>query len=164
LVNRVRLLILVAVLIPLLILAGAILVYDSAPIASSPNIHYASFSVGSKTFKLTYLATNQSMLQRGLMNTKVTSDTTMLFVFPNPDYYPFWMFGVNSSLDIIWVDAAAGSNVGKVVYLALDSPPCQVSVVCQSYQPSAKADFVIEAKAGFATANGMGLGTTVVFH
>jgi uncharacterized membrane protein (UPF0127 family) len=161
--NRVRLLILVIVLVPLLLIAGSILLFDSTPIASSSNIHYTGFSVGSKTFKLTYLATNQSMLQRGLMNTKVTSDTTMLFVFPNPDYYPFWMFGVNSSLDIIWVDAAAGSNVGKVVYLALDSPPCQVSVVCQSYQPSAKADFVIEAKAGFATANGVGLGTTVVF-
>jgi uncharacterized membrane protein (UPF0127 family) len=161
--NRVRLLILVVVLIPLLFIAGNILLYDSTPIASSPGIHYTSFSVGSKTFKLTYFATNQSMLQKGLMDTKVTSDTTMLFVFPSPGYYSFWMFGVNSSLDMIWVDAAAGSNVGKVVYLALDSPPCQVSVICQSYQPYARADFVIEAKAGFASANGIDTGTTVVF-
>ena len=162
--NRVRLLIMVVVLIPLLIIAGNILLYDFAPVASSPGVHYTGFSVGSRTFKLTYLATNQSTLQRGLMNTKVTDATTMLFVFPGAGYYPFWMYGVNSSLDIIWVDAAAGSNVGKVVYLAPDSPPCQGLLLCQTYQPSAKADFVIEAKAGFAQDNGVALGTTVVFN
>jgi uncharacterized membrane protein (UPF0127 family) len=162
--NRARLLVLVVVLIPLLIVAGGVLLFDSTPIASSPTIHYTSFSVGGKTFKLTYLATNQSMIERGLMNTKVTSDTTMLFVFPDAGYYSFWMFGVNSSLDMIWVDASAGSNVGKVVYLALSSPPCLASVVCDSYQPTARANFVIEAKAGFAAANGVALGTTVVFH
>jgi uncharacterized membrane protein (UPF0127 family) len=162
--NRVRLLILVAVLIPLLVIAGNTLLYDSAPIASPPGIHYTSFSVGSRTFKLTFLATNQSMIEKGLMGTKVTSDTTMLFVFASAGYYSFWMLGVNSSLDMIWVDAPAGSNVGKVVYLALDSPPCRVSLLCQEYQPTARADFVIEAKAGFADANGINVGTTVVFN
>ena len=154
----------VVVMIPLLIVAGNILLYDYTPVASSPGIHYASFSIGGRTFELTYLATNQSMLQRGLMNTKVTSTTTMLFVFPDAGYYPFWMHSVNASLDIIWVYATAGSNVGKVVYLALGSPPCQGLLLCQTYQPSAKADFVIEAKAGFAQANGVALGTTVVFN
>jgi uncharacterized membrane protein (UPF0127 family) len=113
---------------------------------------------------LTYLATNHSMLQKGLRDTKVTSDTTMLFVFPEAGYYSFWMSGVNSSLDMIWVDASPGSNVGKVVYLALDSPPCQAAIFCQTYQPTARADFVIEAKAGFAEANGITIGTTVLFN
>jgi uncharacterized membrane protein (UPF0127 family) len=161
--NRVRLLIFVVVLVPLLVVAGYVLLSDSAPIASSSDVHYTSFSVGGKTFPITYLATNQSMLANGLMGKKVTGSTTMLFVFPTPGYYSFWMFGVNSSLDIIWVDAPAGSNVGKVVYLALDSPPCHVSVVCTQYQPTSRADLVIEAKGGFASANGIGLGTTVVF-
>jgi uncharacterized membrane protein (UPF0127 family) len=162
--NRVRLLIMAVILVPLLIIAGNMLLFDSAPVASSPGIHYSSFSVGSKTFSLTYLATNQSMLHKGLMGTKVTNDTTMLFVFPNPGYYSFWMSGVNSSLDMIWLDSSAGSSVGKVVYLALDSPTCQVSVLCQNYVPTAKADLVLEAKAGFAQANGIDIGTAVVFH
>jgi len=162
--NRVRLLIFVAVLVPLLIVAANVLLYDSAPIASSGGIHYTRFSVGGKTFPLTYLATNQSMLDKGLMGTKVTDSTTMLFVFPDPGYYSFWMFGVNSSLDMIWVDASAGSNAGKVVYLALDAPPCHVSVVCTRYQPTSRADFVIEAKGGFAAANGVDVGSTVVFN
>ena len=78
-VNRVRLLILVVVLVPLLIIAASILLYDSTSIASSPNAHYTSFTIGGKTFELTYLATNQSALQNGLMGTKVTNSTTELF-------------------------------------------------------------------------------------
>jgi len=157
------LLIITIVLIPLLIVAAYILLYDSTSIANSSE-HYSSFSVGGKTFKLTYLATNDSTRQKGLMDIKVNNDTTMLFVFPSSGYYSFWMFGVNSSLDIIWVDAPAGSNVGKVVYLALDAPPCHVSVACTTYQPTAKADFVIEAKGGFSSANGVVLGTTIILN
>jgi len=151
----------VIVLVPLLLIAADILLYDSTPIASSPNVHYTSFSVGSKTFELTYLATNQSALQKGLMGTKVTDSTTELFVFPSAGYYSFWMYGVNSSLDIMWVDAPPGSNVGTVVYMAADAPPCHVSVICTNYDPTARANFVIEAKGGFAAANGIEVGTPV---
>ncbi len=153
-----------AVLVPLLVLAAGVLVYDSAPIASSPNIHYTSFTVGGKTFELTYLATNQSALEKGLMGTKVTDSTTELFVFPTAGYYSFWMYGVNSSLDIMWVYTLPGANTGSFVYLALGAPPCHVSVACTNYQPDAKADYVIEAKAGFAAANGIEAGTPVTFH
>jgi len=162
-VNRVRLLILAVVLIPMIIIAANLLLYDSTPIASSPN-SFTSFSVDGRTFEFTYLATNQSALQKGLMDTKVTDSTTELFVFPTADYYSFWMFGVNSSLDIMWVDALPGSNVGSFVFLALDAPPCHLSVTCASYAPTAKADFVIEAKAGFAAANGIKVGTPVTLN
>lgn len=163
-VNRVRLLILVAVLVPLLLLAGGILLYDSTPIASSPSVHYTAFSVGGKTFDFTYVSANNSALHKGLMGVKVTNATTELFVFPNASYYSFWMYGVNSSLDIMWVDAAPGSSTGSFVYLALDVPPCHVTVLCATYQPTAKADYVIEAKAGFAAANGIKVGTPVTLH
>jgi uncharacterized membrane protein (UPF0127 family) len=163
-VNRVRLLIMLVVLIPLLLIAGSVLLYDFTPIGSSPNIHYTSFSTGNRTFKLTYLATNQSTLQKGLMNRKVTNDTTMLFVFPTEGYYSFWMYGVNSSLDMIWVSAPPGSNVGHVVYLALDAPPCHISIFCTSYEPTARANYVIEAKGGFADANGIKEGMMISFN
>jgi uncharacterized membrane protein (UPF0127 family) len=162
--NRVRLLILLVVLIPLLVIAGSVLLYDSTPVGSSPNIHYTSFSIGDKTFKLTYLATNESALQNGLMNRKVTNSTTMLFVFPTAGYYSFWMYDVNSSLDMMWVDAPAGSNVGQVVYMALNAPPCHISIACTSYESTVRADYVIEAKGGFAAANGVTVGTTVSFN
>ncbi|MDA4117424.1 MAG: DUF192 domain-containing protein [Thaumarchaeota archaeon] len=161
--NRVRLLIMAAVAIPLLIVAANIVLVDSTPIASSNDIHYSSFKIGDRAFALTYLATNQSALQKGLMNTKVNDDTTELFVFPNSAYYSFWMFDVNSSLDMMWIVADSGSNVGKVVYLELNAPPCHVIVACTSYHPTSRADLVLEAKGGFAQTNGVKVGTTVVF-
>jgi uncharacterized membrane protein (UPF0127 family) len=164
LLSRLRLLILVAVLIPILFVAANVLLYDSTPIASSPNAHYTSFSVGGKTFGLTYVATNQSALDKGLMGVKVTDNTTELFVFPTPGYYSFWMFGVNSSLDIMWVDTPVGGSSGSFVYLALDAPTCQFSVSCATFAPTVRADFVIEAKAGFAAANGIEVGTPVTLH
>ncbi|MDG6977643.1 MAG: DUF192 domain-containing protein [Nitrososphaerota archaeon] len=160
-VNRVRLLILVAVLIPVLIFTGAVLLYDSAPIGSSPGAHFKSFSVGGKTFPFTYVATNESALYKGLMGVNVTDTTTELFVFPNASYYGFWMYGMNSSLDIMWVYVPPGTGTGTFVYLALGVPPCHVTVVCATYQPAARANYVIEAKAGFAAANGIRVGTPV---
>jgi uncharacterized membrane protein (UPF0127 family) len=162
LVNKVRLLLLAVVLVPLL-LSAAVLLYDSAPMASSPDVHYGSFSVSGKTFRLTYLATNDTALHNGLMGAKVTDNTTELFVFPSAGYYSFWMDGVNTSLDIMWVYAPPGSSTGKFVYLALDAPPCQVPAFCTTYYPTARANYVIEAKAGFARANGIAVGTPVSF-
>jgi uncharacterized membrane protein (UPF0127 family) len=164
LANRARLLIMVAVLIPLLLVAAGVLVYDSAQVASSPHAHFSSFTVGGKTFKLTYVATNQSALAKGLMGVKVTSSTFELFVFPTAGTYSFWMYGMNSSLDIMWVDTPHGSDSGTFVYLALDVPPCHLSVACTTYQPAAKADYVIEAQAGFAAANGIAVGTAVTLN
>lgn len=163
-VSRARLLTVVAVLIPLIVVAAGVLVYDSTSVASSPNAHFTSFTVGGKTFKLTYVATNQSALAKGLMGVRVTSSTFELFVFPTAGTYSFWMYGMNSSLDIMWLDTPPGSDTGSFVYLALGVPPCHVSVACTTYQPTAKADYVIEAQAGFAAANGIAVGTPVTLH
>ncbi len=161
--NRVRLLIMAVVAIPLLLVAANVILIDSSPIASSDGAHYSSFTIGGKTFGLTYVATNQSELEKGLMNTKVTAGTTELFVFPSPGYYGFWMFDVNSSLDMMWISTSHGSDVGTVVYLVQDAPPCHEAVLCATYVPTSSANLVIEAKGGFAQDNGVGVGTTVVF-
>lgn len=150
-------------IVPLALFAAVTLVYDSTPIASSPDVHYTGFSVGGRTFTFTYVATNDSALHKGLMGAKVTANTTMLFVFPDSGYYPFWMSGVNSSLDIIWVDAPPGAAHGTVAYMESQAPPCHASVLCPSYDPTVKANYVIEAKGGFAAANGIKVGTAVTF-
>jgi len=162
-VNRTRLAIILGVSIPLLIIAGYVIL-NYAGATGTVRGQYNSFSVGGKTFPFTYVATNDSARAKGLMGAKITDSTTMLFVFPSSGYYSFWMYDVNSSLDIIWVDTPQGSNTGHVVFLATNSPPCTVQALCASYQPTTSADYVIEAKGGFASANGIALGTTVVIQ
>lgn len=118
----------------------------------------ASFAVNGKSYTFTYIATTQAERQTGLMNRKVTNTTTMLFAFPSYGAWQFWMYDTNTSLDMIWVDG----NSGQVVYVVTSAPPCYDSN-CAVYTPGAPANYVIEAKAGFAAANGIVVGTTISF-
>jgi uncharacterized protein len=123
----------------------------------------SSFTVDGRTHSFTYTATNQAQWQQGLMNKPVTNTTTMLFAFPYFDRWQFWMFDTPSSLDMIWVNATG--NSGRVVYLVASAPPCLTinSNTCARYTPTAAANYVIEAKAGFAAANNITKGSTIQF-
>lgn len=119
------------------------------------------FTVNGKSFPITYTATDSAERARGLMDTSITNSTTMLFVFPSPGTYSFWMLDTNSSLDIIWIDASGGS--GTVVYIVEGAASCYLPILCTTYTPSGPANYVVEAKAGFAVANGIEVGTAVSF-
>ena len=116
-----------------------------------------SFTVNGKTYSFTYVARCEPQREAGLMNKQVNSQTTMLFAFPYFSAWPFWMQDTNTSLDMIWINATGGT--GRVVYLALGTQPYSTSVIT----PAASANYVIEAKAGFASENGIRVGTTVLF-
>jgi len=121
----------------------------------------SSFTVNGRTFGITYIAASQSSRETGLMNTKITNSTTMLFLFPSFGKYSFWMSNVNSSLDIIWLNVSG--RIGDVVYVVRDAPGCSSSVSCPVYQPTSPANWVIEAKGGFSAHNGVVVGTTIHF-
>jgi uncharacterized membrane protein (UPF0127 family) len=121
----------------------------------------STFTVNGKTFQITYVATDQSEREAGLMNRKITDTTTMLFVFPESGIYPFWMYDTNSSLDILWLSVTG--SAGRVVYLVTGAPSCYLPIGCPNYTPSAAANYVIEAKAGFARENDVGVGTEIHF-
>jgi uncharacterized membrane protein (UPF0127 family) len=71
------------------------------------------------------------------------------------------MFDTNTSLDMIWVNSTG--NAGRVAYLVTSAPPCYVVSSCAKYTPSSPANYVLEAKAGFAESNGIGVGTAIQF-
>jgi uncharacterized membrane protein (UPF0127 family) len=122
------------------------------------------FTVNGRTFSFTYTATNQAQWQEGLMNKIVTNTTTMLFAFPYFSHWQFWMFDTPTSLDMIWVNVTGDS--GRVVYLVPSAPPCLTSdsSICARYTPTAQANYVIEAKAGFAAADNITQGSTILFE
>jgi uncharacterized membrane protein (UPF0127 family) len=121
----------------------------------------ASFAVDGKTYAFTYIATTQPQRVAGLADRKVGSNTTMLFAFPSSGRWQFWMDSVNSSLDMVWVNATGDSGV--VVYLVSQAQPCFDSSSCPIYTPTAAANYVIEAQGGFAAANGIIVGTRILF-
>ena len=116
-----------------------------------------SFTVNGRTFVFTYVARCEPQREAGLMSKKVTNETTMLFAFPYFGAWSFWMQNTNTSLDIVWINATG--NTGRVVYLALGTQPYSTSVIT----PTASANYVIEAKAGFASENGISVGVTLHF-
>ncbi len=118
-----------------------------------------SFTVNGKTYTFTYVATTQAEREAGLMNKKVTNTTTMLFAFPSYGAWQFWMFDTNTSLDMVWVNGGSG----QVVYVVTTAQPCFDSSSCAVYTPTSSANYVIEAKAGFAATNGIVEGTTIQF-
>ena len=117
------------------------------------------FTVNGKTYAFSYAATTPAEWASGLMNRKITGNTTMLFAFSSSRIWDFWMYDTNASLDIIWLSATGNSS--KVVNLVTPAPPCFDMSSCARYHPSSPANFAIEAKAGFAAANGIAVGTIV---
>ena len=118
-----------------------------------------SFTVNGKTYAFTFIATTQAEREAGLMNREVTNTTTMLFAFPSFGEWSFWMYDTNTSLDMIWVNGSSG----QVVYLVTSAEPCYNGASCAIYTPTAQANYVIEAKAGFAADNGVAVGSTIHF-
>lgn len=123
----------------------------------------SSFTVNGRTYAFNYTATDQAQREAGLMNKKVTNATTMLFAFPSYGLWQFWMYDTNTSLDMVWVNATGTS--ARVVYLVTSAQPCfdDPSSNCMIYTPAAAANYVIEAKAGFAATNGIIVGTDIQF-
>jgi uncharacterized membrane protein (UPF0127 family) len=154
-------------LLPLLAIGtvGALVVYAAFSAASLPGSVSSTvpttFTVNGTTYTFTYVATTEAQREAGLMNREITATTTMLFAFPNSGYWQFWMYDTNTSLDMIWVNATGDS--GRVVYMVQSAPPCYDQFTCAKYTPVAPANYVIEAKAGFASAAGIAVGTEVAF-
>lgn len=98
---------------------------------------------------------------RGLMGRRrLLAGHGMLFVFPEPGRYGFWMKNTHIPLDIIWI-----SPDKRVVHLAERLPPCPPDPEpCPTVEPPGKiaALYVVEAEAGFVRNAGITVGALVV--
>lgn len=154
---------LAALALSVVLISAAAVSYFNTP----GDVHFSSapqyFTVNGKSFHITYIASTQSEREQGLMNTRITNDTFMLFAFPSSSTWQFYMYRTNSSLDLIWLNGTESG--GEVVYVYAGAPPCTdlLGSACPRYAPSAPGNYVIEAKAGFIQKNGIVVGTLVGF-
>lgn len=103
---------------------------------------------------LAELATTASDRAQGLMNRgHLHPDRGMLFFFPTPAPYAFWMSQTLIPLDILWLDVDR-----RIVSISAETPPCPSGVSCPLYSPSAPAQFVLELAAGEAARRNLQLG------
>ncbi len=73
-------------------------------------------------------------------------DQGMLFTFPEPGYWTFWMKNTKMPLDILWLD-----RNGNVVHVEPYVPICErTDNLCPRYRPKTAAIQVLELRAGQA--------------
>jgi uncharacterized membrane protein (UPF0127 family) len=134
--------------------AAAVSSQDPAPelnsVASTTSVA-PRLTIGTATVVLE-IADTPEALHRGLSGrNSLAEDHGLLFVFPTPDRYGFWMPDMHFAIDIIWLDDKL-----RVVYIKNDATPDTYPEV---FKPDTPARYVLEVPAGYAASHGIVVGT-----
>jgi uncharacterized protein len=94
---------------------------------------------------------------KGLMFREALADTEgMLFIFPSPGKYSFWMMNMRIPLDIIWID-----ETSRIVHIKAGFEPCNNTGSCESIAPRSDALYVLEVPSGFTLRHHAAIGDTI---
>ena len=105
------------------------------------------------------LATTSIAIERGLSGRNALHpERGMLFVFPEPDRYRFWMPDMHFPIDIIWIEG------GKVIAIDADVSPDFDPADTRFYLPPRPVRYVLEVNAGFVKRKRVAVGDAVAFH
>lgn len=105
------------------------------------------------------VATPETRSQGLMYRSKLPVDRGMLFIFPRPDFWQFWMKNVKMPLDIVWMDIT-----GRVVFFVTEVQPCVGGQPCVDYVPAKKAFYVLELQAGVAKKWKLKIGDRLIFN
>lgn len=110
---------------------------------------------------LAELADTAEKRARGLMfRQSLANDRGMLFTFPEPQPWTFWMKNTRIPLDIIWMDQNK-----KIIHVERNVPVCtRTDDGCPQYQPNEGAMYVLELAAGVADALHLKRGVILKFQ
>lgn len=106
------------------------------------------------------IADTEQSRSQGLSGRKSLAENSgVLFVFPSPGIYEFWMKDMNFPLDFIWI------KNGKIVEITENVlPPAQTEGKPGVIRPFFSVDRVLEVNAGFVSKNNLKVGDTVVLN
>lgn len=110
-------------------------------------------------YKLTVeVADTEALRTRGLSGrANLAQDHGMLFIFPVPNYYRFWMKDMKFPLDFIWI------NKGKVVDLTENVPvPKTANEILPTFTAKYPFDKVIEVNAGIIRSLRLRIGDVIM--
>ena len=100
------------------------------------------------------IVSSQADQEKGLGGrVNIPPDYGMLFVFTKDDTYGFWMKDMRTPIDIIWL-----SDTGVIVHI---EPSVAPSTYPHVFYPDAPARYVLEMRAGQASARNWKVGTHV---
>jgi uncharacterized protein len=108
---------------------------------------------------LAEIAATQEARLRGLMfRDNLPDGHGMLFVYPQSDYWNFWMKNTKMPLDIIWLD-----ETRRIVHIVNKAEPC-ISEPCRIYVPTDRAAYVLELSSGMSKTWQLNIGDQLIFE
>lgn len=119
--------------------------------SSPPDTYDTTITVEEEPFYIEYATTTEERTQGLSLRTDIEENYGMLFVFPEPGTYGFWMKDMRISIDIIWI-TEGGRIVGIEESVAPDIYPTV-------FTPPEPITYVLETKAGEARRKGWEVGT-----
>jgi uncharacterized protein len=113
--------------------------------AETPKEHVVRVMTPQGQTILAELADTTEKRATGLMyRSSLPKDQGMLFTFPEPQAWTFWMKNTRIPLDIIWMDRNK-----RIVHVERNVPGCsRQDESCPQYQPNEDALYVLEVAAG----------------
>lgn len=88
----------------------------------------------------------------------LASNSGMLFVFPQPNKYSFWMKGLKFPLDLIWI---RNNQVVDIIKNAKQPDFNQKDETLPIYLPRESVDMVLEVNSGFVDQNNIRMGDKI---
>jgi uncharacterized membrane protein (UPF0127 family) len=123
-----------------------------APAPSSPQVVLQKNLVSGSLRIPVEISDTPAKLELGLSGRdSLPEPTGMLFAFPAPGSYGFWMKDMKFPLDMIWLDTKM-----VVVYIKASATPDSYPQIFGSQK---EAQYVLEVNTGFAAKNGIKIGT-----
>ncbi|MBI4085497.1 MAG: DUF192 domain-containing protein [Candidatus Liptonbacteria bacterium] len=114
-------------------------------------------SVGSQTFDVEIADSTSSRMQGLSGKNSLGEKEGLLFVFPSPGNYGFWMKDMNFPIDIVWI------NNSKVIGFSenLQPEPNKSVFALSVYYPPGSVDQVLEINAGAVAKYDLKIGDAV---
>ncbi len=115
-----------------------------------------SINTGSTILKLQVeVADTDEKRMTGLMNRPfLDPNAGMLFIFNEEGDHFFWMKNTLISLDLLFIDSQK-----KVIFIAQKTTPLSETTIA----PPAPVQYVLEVNAGYASKNGVTVGSQITF-
>lgn len=155
-----------AVLLLIVIGVGIYLFKTSSQISSLPNLPFLPQAPVTKQVQINgsklnvEIADTQAKRSKGLGEREsLASDSGMLFIFPEPSKYSFWMKGLSFPLDFVWIK---GDKVVSILQNVPPPDPNQPDSSLPVYQPNEEVDKVLEVGAGVIQRLNIKVGDTLI--
>ncbi len=126
---------------------------STAPADSGPRVIFPD----GYAVNVEVVADDETRAQGLMFRDSLAQDRGMIFFFPEPGEYPFWMKNTLIPLDMIWID-----DQRRIAHVEHSVPPCKADP-CPSYPPNARARYILEVAAGVAAKHNLKAGDTLRF-